>query len=234
MLAFTLYLQNQAMNPIQDWRKTMRTLFMLLAFLMALLPPSAAFCWSESTIVTKDQTSSYAVQVQRFADAASAQALADALRQKDQTPHVLGARGTDGAIWYAVRLGLYDSLDAAMEAAREYNESEGGGAVVAITGKVDALEADNQLYFLQVGAFVEQANARERQKVYREKGYDAGIVKLYDNEKDHWYIVFTERFDNPDAAHKAADVFREKEGQPCYVNVIDATLFPERAEAENP
>lgn len=211
----------------------MRTLFTLLAFLTALLPPSTALCWSESTIVTKDQTSSYAVQVQRFADAASAQALADALRQKDRTPHVLGARGTDGSIWYAVRLGLFDSLDAAMDAAREYNESEGGGAVVAITGKVDALEADNQLYFLQVGAFVEVANARERQKIYKEKGYDAGIVKLYDNEKDHWYIVFTERFDNPDAAHKASDAFRKKEAQPCYVNVIDAALFQSRLEPDS-
>ncbi len=210
----------------------MRILFTLPLLLTMLLHPVAADSWSESTIIPKDQPSSYAVQVQRFSDAASAQALADSLRQKDRNPYVLGARGTDGAIWYAVRLGLYDTLEKAREAAREYNAVDEGEAIVAISGNVDALDADNQLYFLQIGAFVESGNARERQKAYREKGYQAGIVKLFDNAKDHWYIVFTEHFDNPDAAHKAAEEFRSKESQSCYVNVIDAALFRSRLEPD--
>ncbi len=223
---------------MQDRRDTMRmrlpltsaSLFLFLAVLGAALP-SLVLAWTETKMVSpRNQAENYAVQVERFEDAASAQALADSLRQKEFSPYILAARGSDDVIWYAVRLGLFDSIEDARAAADDYNAKFTGKAFVAISGNVDSLEKDNQVYFLQVGAFVEHTNALERVKEYKGKGYKPGIVKLYDKSKNHWYVVFTDVFENPEDARKAATAFHEKEKKPCYINMIDADLFKDRKE----
>jgi len=213
---------------------------LLLPLVLLVICCGVSAAWTGTTIIDETreqapeepqlQADSYAVQVGRFRDEAKALELAQELRQKGYSPHVLSAREAGGEVWHAVRLLLFDTLQDAREAARQFSEKESLQAMVAISGSTSPVPSTATIYFLQTGAFQEQANAMQSARDFAEKGYDSGIVKLYDTNHKLWRIVHVGAYESFDQARQVATEFRKKSGQKCYINAIDPQLFQERQE----
>lgn len=211
----------------------------ILAILPALFLVCCGVChaWTGARVIN-DETpppdqqaiaaDSYAVQVGRFSEEEKALQLAKKLREKGYTPHVLSAGEPGGQVWYAVRLSLHDSLDQARQAARKFSEAESRHAMVAISGSTNPVPAAANVFFLQTGAFLEQENAEKLLQQHKEQGYTPGIVKLYDQDKKPFHIVYIGVYESYQDATDVAKAFQEKTGAQCFINAIAPQLFQQR------
>ncbi|TVM36545.1 hypothetical protein DQK91_01055 [Oceanidesulfovibrio marinus] len=170
----------------------------------------------------------FAVQVALVRDAGTARDMAADLASRGHDPYILTKADDSGALWHAVRLGVYDSLVEALRAARNFYKQESVAPVVTELGSLYGLSLQDARFFVQVGAFESRGNAvRYAQKLIAD-GRDAGVVRLDHDGGEDWNVVHIGVFKTFDAAAEAADSFKSKNGGDCFVVVISDKLLEKR------
>lgn len=190
--------------------------------------------WSRDTVALTPEGAPteaarrFAVQVALVRDSGTARDMAADLASRGHDPYILTMADDSGALWHAVRLGVYDSLVEALRAARDFYEKESVAPVVTELGSLYGLSLQDARFLVQVGAFESRDNAvRYAQKLMAE-GRDAGVVRLDHDGGEDWNIVHIGVFKTFDEAATAADAFKSENGGDCLVVVIANTLLEKR------
>ncbi len=200
-------------------------LVMTLGMLLA-AAPSQATEWSDAIVVAafkegprKPQV--YAVQVGRFRELGKAESLVATLQSQGHQAYLFQDNTSHGGAWHAVRLGLFNSLDKALAAARRFQEATGSPASISAEGTTYPVPLDTAVFLLQVGAFSVPQNAADTAAELKALGYSPRRIVLHDRAGKPWDVLYTATFNSQREAEAAAKAFHAKEKLPCYVDLVD-------------
>lgn len=205
----------------------------LAAILAASLIAAPARAWEDAEVLSPGagvaaDVPGYVVQARVFDDEAAARALVEEFDSQGVEAYVFAGADTDGAFRYSVRLGVFDTLYEAMQAVLDLSKDRGIQAEVAAEGSFTPMNFADKVFIVQVVALSKQDNLDAILEEYRAKGFSAGVVLLYDNNEP-WYIVHVGGYGGFAEAEVAAEDFRRSEARPCYVIMMDRSLFESRS-----
>lgn len=159
---------------------------------------------------------------------------------------VLEAVDEDGRRWYLERLGRYDDLASARDAARQYRERRNAPAAVTYADwepsakpeptpesepEPEAEPPSRTVYLVQVASFTEPDPALRMAETLREKGYpETEAIRMYDsrNPEKVWYVVQIGHYQERSEAVRAAAAFERKQGVDTLIRQMDSRELEKR------
>ncbi len=205
----------------------------ILGVVLALLLVTHASAWVETVLImpeSKHRNQPFVVQAERTVSEEQARGLVETLKGKGYEPYIFAEESRDGKLWFAVRLGVYDSVSKALQAARTYRDKEQAPAYIASSGSSEPFDIDNLLFYVQIGALKVEENARKMAEEYTRKGYSPRVLELHidTDPANAWMVVAIGVSDDYDSALTTAKTFRAHEKKSCYVNLIRKDVFDSR------
>ena len=210
-------------------------LVLVLAALAVCLPARSGWAWQKAEVVAGTKVpppakQEFAVQVGVFDSEEKARELSDSLGQKQYEPYVYAAE-KDGVFSYAVRLGIYENMYAAMAAAEAFSQAENMEAVLTDPGSMSPAQLPDVTFLVQVYAFAQPENVASAVKELERKGFPAGSLTLYDAKNKPWHAVHAGAFKEYSLALASAERFAALIKKPYYILKMDTAVYQERTGA---
>lgn len=191
--------------------------------------PGANATAAQSEPSGQPESARYAIMVGLFPEEAAARILADNLRGDGLTPYLLTSRNATGEEVYAVRLDIYDSLIAALQAKTTFAEKTTRAMQITPEGSLTPVNLASKTFLVQTGIYDSEASAKEALGALVKKGIIAGgFLPLHAEDEPVRILIHAGIHGAYDDAVRAAATFASTHSLATSVNVVETDLFVSR------